>query len=271
MTLDSFMFLPTPVESYLNPADMDSAWMVRFVIPCSLYQEVELLSSGGNRIYGFLVQPDGQHPVENNITVLYCHGNADNINRFWGRVERLWEVGFRVFIFDYQGYGRSEGEPSGEACFADGRAALRYLRGRPEVDTARIIYYGYSMGSFIATHLAADSLAPAALMLEAAPASVTALVREGTLLEVPGSFLADLDFDNERRIPLVGAPALLLHGRDDTYLLPERHPRRIISAARGFTALDTVWVAVAGHDNVPETMGEEYGQVLSEFVGRVLP
>lgn len=271
VTLDSYMFGPTRVDHYLDPADMDSGWAVRFIIPESLYQQVELTSSGGNRICGYLVEPDGLHPFENTVTVLYCHGNSDNINRFWGRVERLWEAGFRVFIFDYQGYGLSEGSPSGEAFFADGRAALEYVRGLPGVDTTRLVYYGYSVGSFVATYLAADSIAPAALMLEAPPASVTALVREGTVLEVPGSFVVDMDFDNERRIPLVGAPVLLMQGLADTYLLPERHARRIINAARGFTELDTVWVTGAEHHNLPETMGAEYQRVVSDFVERRVP
>lgn len=268
MTLDSHMFSPDRVDRYLDPADMDPGWEVRFIIPESLYAPVELVSSGGNRIAGFLVEPDGQHPFENSITVLYSHGNSNSINRFWGRVERLWEAGFRVFIYDYQGYGRSEGTPSGAACFADGEAALAYLLAQPGVDSARLVYYGYSMGSFIATHLAADIRHPAALVLEAPPASITALVREGTLLEVPGSFLVEMDFDNERRLPLVSSPVLLLQGLADSYLLPQRHARRIIAAARGWVTLDTVWVPGAEHGDLPETMGAEYQRVLADFVGR---
>lgn len=268
MSLDSHMFGPDRLEGYLNPDDMDPGWEVRFIIPESLYTEVELTSSGGRRIYGFHVRPDGLHPFENTITVLYHHGNSNSINRFWGRVERLWEAGFRVFIYDYQGYGRSEGTPSGAACFADGAAALGHILALPDVDTTRLVHYGYSMGSFVATHLAADVRRPAAVILEAPPASVTALVREGTLLEVPGSFFVEMDFDNERRLPLVGAPVLLLQGLADSYLLPERHARRVINAARGWVPLDTVWVPGAEHDDLPETMGGEYRRVLADFVGR---
>lgn len=271
MTLDSHMFAPDRIDEYLRPADMEADWQVRFIIPESLYREVVLRLSGDNRIYGFWVEPDGAHPVENTVTVLYFHGNSNNINRYWGRVERLWEAGFRVFIIDYQGYGRSEGTASGEACFADARAAIEYLRAQPGVDTTRVIYYGYSMGSFVATYLAADSIRPLGLILEAPPASIAALAQEGTVFELPGSFLVEMDFDNERRIRSVGAPVLLLQGLADSYLLPERHARRIINAARGFARLDTVWVAGAEHDNLPETMGDGYYPTVANFVKSLLP
>ena len=110
-TLDSFLFEPTKVDDYFRPADMDPAWHFRDTIPDTLIQSVEL-ESQGNKIYGFFVKSNGNDSIKNQVTIIYCHGKGENINRYWGRVEYLWEMGYKVFIFDYQGYGKSEGSPS---------------------------------------------------------------------------------------------------------------------------------------------------------------
>jgi pimeloyl-ACP methyl ester carboxylesterase len=271
LKLDRLLFVPWKVDEYLRPADVDStAWRVRWVIPESLYREVELVSSGGNRIYGFLVQPAGGQ-ARDGVTFVYCHGNSHCINRYWGRVELLWQLGYRVFIFDYQGYGRSEGSPAGDACLADGRAALRFVRSLPEVDTGRIVYYGWSMGTFIATSLAADSLRPFGLILESPPASAEALVREGTLYDAPGSMLTSLDFDNVGRIGRTGGPVLMVVGREDKEVPPRRHALRIAAAACGRVEFELHQVPGAGHDDVPYVLGPGYDSLVNHYVHSLRP
>ena len=267
LKMDRFVFAPWIVDEYFRPGDVDSvAWHVRGIIPDTLYREVELISSGGNRIYGFLVQPKDD-TCRDGVTILYCHGNSHCINRYWGRVELLWEMGYRVFIFDYQGYGKSEGGPTGDACLADGRAALAFLRGRPEVNPDRIVYYGWSLGTFIATYLAADSLTPLGMILESPPASADALVKEGTVFDIPGSMLTRLDFDNEERITRVGVRVLMMQGTEDTYLPPARHAKRILAAAEGHTMIDIYWAEGAGHEDVPYVLDPDYGQCVTRYIG----
>jgi pimeloyl-ACP methyl ester carboxylesterase len=241
---------------------------VRGIIPESLRQEVELVSSGGNRIYGFLVQPK-ESTARDEVTILYCHGNAHCINRYWGRIELLWEMGYRIFIFDYQGYGKSEGKPAGDACLADGRAALAFLRGRPDVNPERIVYYGWSMGTFVATYLAADSVTPLGLIMESPPASAEALVREGTVFNIPGSMVTrmDYEFDNEGRIARVGVPVLMMHGTEDETVPFARHARRILAAAEGHTEIEMVRAEGAGHEDVPYVLGEEYTHRVVSYIG----
>ena len=235
------------------------------IIPETLYHEVELVSSGGNRIYGFLVQPKND-TCRDGVTILYCHGNGHCINRYWGRLELLWEMGYRVFIFDYQGYGKSEGGPNGDACLADGRAALAFLRGRPEVNPNRIVYYGWSLGTFVATYLAADSLTPLGLILESPIASTEALVKEGTVFDIPGSMLTRLDFDNESWITRVGVPVLMMHGTEDDMLSPARHAQRLLEAAEGHTKVEMIWAEGAGHDDVPYVLGEDYAKDINLYI-----
>jgi hypothetical protein len=237
--LDSFMFDQTRVDEYLHMSSADSAaWHVRGIIPDSLVEPVTLTGLNGNHVYGFFVrQPFGNgtinqatwtgprpttpdpRPAEG-MTVLYNHGNGQNINRYWGRVELLWETGCNVFIYDYEGYGKSECSPSGEACYADAESALTYVLARPDVVDSMVVYQAWSLGSFMACHLAADIRHPRCLILENPLASTSALAKEGAVLGIPGSFLVDADFDNEVRMPFLGCRTLIIYGKKDDTAVP---------------------------------------------------
>jgi len=294
LRLDSFLFDPTRVTEYFNPADMDSSWHVRWVIPDSLIEPVTLAGLNGNHVYGFFVrQPadtdcaDGDCPRMGTVpgrpqsaesaksaddtpgdrfTVIYNHGNGQNINRYWGRVELLWEAGFDVFIYDYEGFGKSEGSPSGAACYADAEAALEYVRGRPDVVDSMVVYYAWSLGSFMACHLAADVRVPRCLILENPMASMSAVAKEGAVLGIPGSFLVDADFDNEARIPLVGCRTLISYGKKDDTAVPERNALVLLDKANP-SATTSYPVEDANHSDLPEVIGYgEYERVVKAFI-----
>jgi len=279
--LDSFLFEPTTVAEYLQMSSADSAaWHVRGIIPDSLVEPVTLTGLSGNKVYGFFVrQPSaGGRPQSaesaksadvtsaDRFTVLYNHGNGKNINRYWGRVELLWEAGCNVFIYDYEGFGKSEGSPSGAACHADAEAALAYVIARPDVVDSNIVYYAWSLGSFMACHLAADLRTPRCLILENPMASMSAVAKEGAVLGIPGSFLVDADFDNETRIPLVGCRTLIIYGKQDDTAVPERNALVLLDQANPSTTTSYP-VDGAGHSDLPEVMGYgEYERVVSAFI-----
>ncbi len=262
-SLDDFLFDPTEIDEYLRPEDFEDEWGVRFIIPDALVEPVTFTSMG-NTIYGFFVKGNQDSTVNNETTFLYCHGKDENINRYWGRVEYLWEMGFNVFIFDYQGYGKSEGSPSGDALFSDGHAALHYVQSRTDIDTSKIVFYGWSLGTFVTTYLAADIYSPAALILEAAPASVTALLRDSGLLDLTGSYVADADFDNEKRIADISCALFMMHGKDDDFVVFERHVPLIWDNAP--EPKECLWVEEATHDNIPDVLSENYNQAIIDFV-----
>jgi pimeloyl-ACP methyl ester carboxylesterase len=270
LNLDSFLFEPQKLAGeYLSPADMDSSWHVRWIIPDSLI-EAETLVNGqnGNKVYGFFVrQPGGSGLTD--ITVVYNHGNAQNINRYWGRVELLWEAGCNVFIYDYEGYGKSEGTPAGDACYNDAEAALKYVMSRADVVDTNVVVYGWSLGSFMACHLADDiaGYKPRCLILENPMASASGITKEAAVLAIPGSFLVDADFDNERRIRTTECPVLLIYGDRDDTAVPERNAKVLIAAAEGRTDLTVRVVPGANHSDLPETMGyDEYERVVAAFI-----
>jgi len=261
-SLDDFLFEPVKLEGdYLKAEDL-AEWDCVDSIPDSLKEAVTLASSGGNMIYGFYVSGNPDSLINRRVTILYCHGNSTNINRYWKRVQYLWRMGYNVFIFDYQGYGKSEGSPSGEALYADGEAALAYVKGK----TDTIVYYGWSLGSYIATHLAADILHPPALalILESAPASVEALLRDAGLVDLPGDYVAQADFDNVKRIGKIDCPLFMMHGLADDFVVYKRHAPYIWNAAQ--EPKHCLWVDGAVHDDVPEVLGAEYNQAVIKFI-----
>ncbi len=282
LRLDSFLFEPTKLDGdYFDPADIDSSWHVRWVIPDSLIEPCSLAGLDGNKVYAFFARqpagktsaragvaardPNALAPID--VTVIYSHGRGENINRYWGRVELLWEAGCNIFIYDYEGYGKSEGTPSGEACYADARAALSWVRARGIPDSS-IVLYAWSLGSFMACHLAADvsDFTPHCLILENPMASTSALAREGMVLGVPGSFVADADFDNETRMPLVGCRTLIIYGEKDDTAVPERNALVLLDKANP-PATTGYPVPGANHADLPEVMGyETYRRVVWEFI-----
>ena len=270
LRLDSFLFEPTRVEGeYFDPADMDSSWHVRWIIPDSLIEPVTLSGLDSNRVYGFFVrQPaDTAGATLSAATVIYNHGRGENINRYWGRVELLWEAGCNVFIYDYEGYGMSEGSPSGAACYADAEAALEYVLSRPDVTDSMVVYHAWSIGSFVACHLAADIRSPRCLILENPMASASAIAKEGAVLGIPGSFLVDADFDNEVRMRYLGCRTLIIYGKEDQTAVPERNALILLEKAYGWIPVTDYPVEGADHSDLPEVMGyDEYKRVVKAFI-----
>lgn len=262
ISLDDFLFDPAAVDEYLRPEDL-TEWGARLIIPDSLIEPVAL-ESMENTIYGFFVKGNPDSAVNNTVTFIYCEGKDENLNRYWVKIEYFWEMGFNTFIFDYQGYGMSEGSPSGDALFSDGREALAYVKSRNDIDTANIVYYGFSLGTFVAVYLAADVAHPAATIIEAAPASATALLRDSGLLDLTGSYVVEADFDNEARIASIGSPLYMMHSRDDDFLVFDRHAPLIWDKA--VQPKEHLWVDGADHEGIQEVLGPAYNSAVIGFV-----
>jgi uncharacterized protein len=252
-SLDPFLYNETPLKRYDIPTD---------VIPPS-QQAMYTFSSEGHTIYGFWVFPPDSLAM--GYTVLYCHGNKDNIGEYWDRVELLYQLGLRVFIFDYRGFGRSEGTPSVSGLYADGRAALAFLRDSLAVDTTTLIFYGYSLGNVVSIDLAARVQSPFRLVAEAPFASAEALFREATPLDLPGSFVLDEAADNVTRIREIHTPLLLMHGAADDFVPWADNGRVVYENAPEPKHL--VLVPRANHTDIPYVLTTAgYDSVLLRFI-----
>ena len=136
------------------------------------YEEVALVASDGVRLAGwYLPLADARG------TVLFCHGNAGNISNLLGVAEDAHRLGLGILLFDYRGYGQSEGTPSEEGTHRDAEAAWNYLVQEAGLAPDQIAIIGRSLGGPIAARLARDKT-PAALFLEETFTSIPELGRE---------------------------------------------------------------------------------------------
>lgn len=119
-------------------------------------EDVFFASADGTSLHGWFI-PSATGPAEEAATIIHVHGNAGNLEDHIGYTEFLPPSGFNLFIFDYRGYGQSEGKArKREPLIADAHAALDAMLARPDVDPGRIGLFGQSLGGAIGLNLMAD-------------------------------------------------------------------------------------------------------------------
>jgi fermentation-respiration switch protein FrsA (DUF1100 family) len=248
-------------SSLFNNDKLTSYQLSTAVIPETLRTQV-VLTSQGKKIYGYFVK--SPNAGEKNV-ILYNHGNRDHLQFYWDRVELFYKMGFSVFIYDYQGYGMSEGEPSEEAIYSDANAAYNYLRVSQGYGNGQITVYGFSLGGAPATYLASTVFTPKRFILEAAFASASALTQSGTLLDLPGTYFMKGEYNNAERIKNVAAPVLIVHGTDDKFIDMEKNGKILFRNAND----PKTFIAVPGadHSEIPSKMGDAlYLSTVKNFI-----
>ena len=161
-------------------------------------------------------------------TVIFAHGNAGNISDRLFKIKFFYDLGLNVFIFDYRGYGKSEGRPSEAGVYLDAQAAYDYLLARPEVIKQNIILYGASIGGVVAVDLATCREA-ALLVVEASITNAKDMAR--ILYPFVPSFLLSLRLDSLSKVKTLTIPKLFIHSPDDE-LVPFWVGRKLFEAAR---------------------------------------
>lgn len=187
-------------------------------------------------------------------TILFLHGNAEDIGDVRPMCALMQAQGYQVFIVEYPGYGLAPGKPSEAGCFRAAQLAYAHLTTELGIEPSNLLVYGRSLGSGPATWLATQSPI-AGLILDGAFTSTFRTVSQYQIL------WWDI-FDNLARIPEVSAPVLSLHGwRDRT--CPISHAKKLYQAVEG--PKQRLWNFNAGHNNFIEVTGATYWDALREF------
>lgn len=220
------------------------------------FEDVAFSASDGVRLHGWFV------PGEGDVTWLWFHGNAGNISHRLDNLKRVQDrVGVNVFIFDYRGYGLSQGKPSEQGTYRDGEAAVAYLRSRHDIDPDKIIYFGRSLGASVAVEMATRHR-PYALVLESSFTSVPEMARL-TYPFLPVWPFLRTKYDSLAKMGKVEAPVLMLHGdRDD--IVPLEIGRKLFLAAH--EPREFFVIQGAGHNDTYLVGGGDYFRVLRRFV-----
>ncbi len=207
-------------------------------------EKVSFDTRDGLRLSGWFRKPDG---TPSGITVIVFNGNAGDRSLRVPLAERLAGAGHGTLLFDYRGFGGNPGRPSEEGLAEDARAAHEYLLRRRDVDPARIVYFGESLGTGVAIALAGEH-PPLALVLRS-PFTSLADVGQWHLPILPVRWLISDRFDSARRIAGTGCPLLVIAGDKDR-VVPFRESRKLFDAARE----PKRFVAIPGADHNDEAL-----------------
>ncbi len=190
------------------------------------FQNVSFTASDGVELHGWFYPGDTNLPRAR-LAVLVCHGNAGNICHRLGLCQGLLAAGVSVFVFDYRGYGRSEGRPSEEGTYRDAQAARQWLadRGFPG---GQVIAFGESLGGGVASELALREPL-GGLVLQSTFTSIPDLGAE-LFPWLPVRWLATIRYDTRAKLPRIKVPVLVMHSRDDE-LVGFRHAQTNFAAA----------------------------------------
>jgi fermentation-respiration switch protein FrsA (DUF1100 family) len=233
------------------------------------YETPTFPSLDGTKLTGIFFHSKKQ-PAEG--TVIHVHGNGGNITSQWGYSAWLAEKGFNVFVFDFRGYGASEGKPTEHGTVLDAAAALNYIRTRPDVDGSKLVVLGQSLGGAVAVSAVAISTPGVrAIALDSPFSGYRSIAREKlstfwltTLFKRPLTWLLISDRENpSKALPkLPKIPLVVFHAPYDP-VVPYSEGLKVYQAANDPKSL---WVVPGdGHAEALTRYGSTYRPKLVEF------
>ena len=207
-------------------------------------QPIKARSADGIDLLSWYSKGKSNQPI-----VVYLHGNAGNIGSRGHKVRPFLDVGFGVLLVGYRGFGTNSGKPNEKGLYADARAALSWLVEKSESERL-IILYGESLGTAVATNLAAELASmgtPAAALILEAPFPTLASVAKYHYPFVPVKWLLKDHFDQSSRISKIQAPVLIFHGDQDK-TIPISLGKAFFEKA--LMPKQSKWFEGAGHNNL---------------------
>ena len=274
--LDSFLFNGSKLESYQldnYTGEVSLELNGQFAVPDSMINRVHFPVE----IDGETFQVQGIYVGDTNLisqdtVILYCHGNKDHMDFYWCREKLYAHIGglgrYGVLMFDYPGFGLSEGTATENNMYAATSSAISWLKDRG-LSNDRFVMFGFSLGSAavceVAGHSSEYALQPSKIILEAPFASAEIMIQDAALLSMPGSFLVDLKIDNATEIKKVNVPLLWIHGMADSFLSMTSHGQLVYDNKPG--AKESVLVPGGEHETTPFVMGyQAYIDRLAAFI-----
>ena len=245
---DSFLYHPNK-NVYLYPDTVNLK-----------YEDIYLTTQNSVKINAWYI------PAESKMakTILCCHGNAGNISNRLETIEIFHNLGLNVFIFDYEGFGKSEGYPSEQGTYQDALTAWNYLIKEKKCNSDDIVIFGQSLGGAIAANLAVK-VNPAGLIIESTFTSISEIGQKMFPL-FPVSLLLKNKYSSIDIISEVKCPVLVIHSRED-YLTPYFHGEKLfdkISAEKHFLEI------TGGHNEGFLESGETYIDGIKNFIDSVI-
>jgi fermentation-respiration switch protein FrsA (DUF1100 family) len=217
------------------------------------FEDAEFRAVDGTRLHGWFVPCDNPRAV-----ILFSHGNGGNLSHRADILRELHRLRAAVMIYDYRGYGRSEGSPEEPGILADARAARAWLAKRAGISELDVVQMGESLGGGVAVDLAATDGARGLILIS----TFTSLPDIGAIHYpwLPVRLLMRNRLDSLSKIANYHGPLLQIHGDADT-IIPYSNGRRLFDGANEPKRFVTLHGA--DHNDMPS--GEFY-QAIDQFL-----
>ena len=231
-------------------------------VPNERVRDLFLTLTQGVKVHAWWCPTPDWRPADG--AMLYCHGNAGNLSHRGEGVAR-WqrELNQAVLIFDYPGYGKSEGKPTEAGCYAAADAAYEWLTREQQVSPERVLLYGGSLGGGVAVDLA--SRRPHRALLLLATFNTMPSVAQRLYPYLPVRWVMRNRFDSERKIRGCTQPVFLAHGDRDR-LIPLELGQRLFAAANE----PKTFFLLRGCDH-HDPPGEDFWVALRAFLNAAAP
>ena len=223
-------------------------------------QDIYFTAEDGVKLHGWFL------PAKNAVaTLLWFHGNAGNLSHRLDNIQRLTPLNLNIFIFDYRGYGRSEGEPDEQGIYMDSQAAYNKVLTMDWVSIESLFLFGRSLGGICAVETAVNNPARG-LILESVFTSASDMSRKVFPL-IPLGWALRSRLDAVGKVPHLQLPKLFLHGTQDE-IVPYDLGRKLFDhAGEPKTFYD---IEGAGHNDTYILGGRGYFNALNRFITETL-
>lgn len=190
------------------------------------FEDVSFKTGDGVRLHGWFFPAKTNSPRAQ-LAFLICHGNAGNVSHRLGLCGALLETGASVFVFDYRGYGRSDGRPGEEGTYRDAQAALVWLR-QKGFRGENVIAFGESLGGGVVSELALRETV-GGIVLQSTFTSIPDIGAE-IYPWLPVRLISTIKYDTRAKLRRIKVPVLVMHSRTDD-LVNFHHAERNFAAA----------------------------------------
>ena len=244
----SFIFHPKK-EIYTSPLDVNLA-----------YESIFFETQDQVKIHAWWIPS-----TQSEKTVLFCHGNAGNISYRLETIKLYHRLGVNCFIFDYRGYGRSQGEPTETGTYLDAEAAWNYLVKVKEIKAKNIILHGRSLGGSIAVFLA-TKVKPSFLIIESTFISIAEVAKVYSSCLPAGWFFGD-SYPTYLYLKKIDSPLLIIHSQEDDFI-PFAQGKDLYQLAQEPKS----FLKIKGNHNEGFIFSMEiYEQALKTYIEKYLP
>ncbi|GJL77584.1 MAG: alpha/beta hydrolase [Nitrospinaceae bacterium] len=223
-------------------------------------EDVNFQAEDGTQLHGWYIpSPNAQ------ASMLWFHGNAGNLTHRLQNIQKLKPLNLNIFIFDYRGYGKSQGSPNEKGIYQDSQAAYDILVREKNVSPQKLILFGRSLGGVCAIEVASSNPA-AGLILESTFTSARDMAGKVFPL-LPIGWAIQSKFDALEKVPRLKLPKLFLHGTEDE-VVPYEFGRKLFDAAA--EPKEFYDIQGAGHNDTVSVGGVKYFAALDRFITKAL-